>query len=225
MNRPYVLMESTHFLYPKLDQNTVSWLDPEDEELHSDIIPELKKGSVLFDFSQASSDEKRSLYEQLEEQGINVYADLSAVWGEAFMQEFRCLKGGMATGIESPNNTYEACVPREQDRGPLNKIFESMGLTPHWVSTAGLGFTFPRVLAQIVNEAYFSLQDQMCEAQDIDRAMQNGAGYPRGPLEWTRHPISIRTVLFLLDEMLAVTGEPRYRASLALRQEFLRLNR
>lgn len=222
MSRTIVLIENNHFLANHFDQEAYTIFDAEDEELYSDLLPELKKNEILFDFSVANSDEKRALFELLEEQGVHIYSDLSCVWGDGMVEQFRSLKGGFATGIQSPNDTYEIWARNDKNLALIQEVFSAAELKTKVVRSPGFGFTFPRVLAQVTNEAYFSLQDSLAEREAIDSAMKFGAGYPRGPLEWTAHPVSLRCVLFLLDDLLALTGDPRYRPSLTLREEFLK---
>jgi 3-hydroxybutyryl-CoA dehydrogenase len=46
------------------------------------------------------------------------------------------------------------------------------------------GFIAPRVIAMIINEAYFALEDGVSTKEDIDTAMKMGTNYPYGPFEW-----------------------------------------
>ena len=57
-----------------------------------------------------------------------------------------------------------------------------------------------RVLAAVMNEAYFALGQGVASAEDIDLAMQLGTNYPRGPLAWSE---DVGTDL-LLDTLEAV---------------------
>ncbi|QLQ05690.1 MAG: hypothetical protein HZY76_06125 [Anaerolineae bacterium] len=41
-----------------------------------------------------------------------------------------------------------------------------------------------RILACIINEAYYALGEGVATADDIDTAMRLGTNYPRGPLAW-----------------------------------------
>lgn len=44
---------------------------------------------------------------------------------------------------------------------------------------------FARVLVSIINEAAWTLADDVASEDDIDTAMKLGTNYPRGPLEWS----------------------------------------
>jgi len=46
------------------------------------------------------------------------------------------------------------------------------------------GLVSARVIAMIVNEAYFTLEDQISTKEEIDIAMKLGTNYPHGPFEW-----------------------------------------
>jgi 3-hydroxybutyryl-CoA dehydrogenase len=46
------------------------------------------------------------------------------------------------------------------------------------------GMIAPRVIAMIVNEAYFALGEEVSTKEEIDIAMKLGTNYPFGPFEW-----------------------------------------
>jgi 3-hydroxybutyryl-CoA dehydrogenase len=46
------------------------------------------------------------------------------------------------------------------------------------------GFVSARIVAMILNEAYFTLDQGISSKEEIDIAMKLGTGYPHGPFEW-----------------------------------------
>jgi 3-hydroxybutyryl-CoA dehydrogenase len=46
------------------------------------------------------------------------------------------------------------------------------------------GFIAPRIIAAIINEAFFALEDGVSTKENIDIAMKLGTNYPYGPFEW-----------------------------------------
>jgi 3-hydroxybutyryl-CoA dehydrogenase len=46
------------------------------------------------------------------------------------------------------------------------------------------GFVSARVVAMIINEAYFTFEAGVSSKEEIDIAMKLGTGYPYGPFEW-----------------------------------------
>jgi len=75
------------------------------------------------------------------------------------------------------------------------------------------GFISPRVIAMIINEAYFALGEEVSTEHDIDIAMKLGTNYPYGPFEWSRK-IGLRNIFALL-QMLAAT-DSRYAPAPAM---------
>ncbi len=75
------------------------------------------------------------------------------------------------------------------------------------------GFVAARILAMIINEAYFAKEDEVSTEKEIDIAMKLGTNYPYGPFEWC-NKIGIENVYELL-ETLAITDE-RYQPSAAM---------
>jgi len=79
------------------------------------------------------------------------------------------------------------------------------------------GFVAQRVLATIVNIACEIAQQQIATPVDIDRAVTLGLNYPAGPLS-LGDSLGAKQILEILNNMHAVTGDPRYRASLWLQR-------
>ncbi|MEO6583812.1 MAG: 3-hydroxyacyl-CoA dehydrogenase family protein [Ferruginibacter sp.] len=59
------------------------------------------------------------------------------------------------------------------------------------------GFIAARILAMIINEAYFALADEVSTKKEIDIAMKLGTNYPKGPFEWSEE-IGIKKIHTLL---------------------------
>ncbi len=67
----------------------------------------------------------------------------------------------------------------------FNAIFQKLNLTPF--KTADVpGFVSVRVVAAVINEAYFAAGEEVSSAQEIDIAMKLGTNYPYGPFEWCK---------------------------------------
>ena len=75
-----------------------------------------------------------------------------------------------------------------------------------------------RVVAALVNEASFALEEGVAEsAADIDTAMKLGLNHPRGPFEWARE-LGPANVLARLDALGSDAGDDRYAAAPLLRE-------
>jgi 3-hydroxybutyryl-CoA dehydrogenase len=73
-----------------------------------------------------------------------------------------------------------------------------------------------RIEVLIVNEAYHAAGDDVAAPPDIDRALQLGAGHPRGPFERASE-IGLRTIVERLSALERAHGE-RFRVAPALWQ-------
>jgi 3-hydroxybutyryl-CoA dehydrogenase len=69
------------------------------------------------------------------------------------------------------------------------------------------GMITARVLATIINEAYFTLGAQVSTREEIDIAMKLGTSYPYGPFEWGEK-IGLSRIYELLTELSS--GDGRY---------------
>jgi 3-hydroxybutyryl-CoA dehydrogenase len=79
------------------------------------------------------------------------------------------------------------------------------------------GLVAQRVVATIVNIASEIAQQRIASPADVDRAVVLGLGYPSGPLAWGDR-LGPRVVLEVLDNIHALTRDPRYRPSPWLRR-------
>ncbi len=71
------------------------------------------------------------------------------------------------------------------------------------------GFIAARVIAMIVNEAYFALEEEISSKEEIDIAMKLGTNYPFGPFDWAgiiglSKIAKLLEILFLKDDRYAV---------------------
>lgn len=78
-------------------------------------------------------------------------------------------------------------------------VFSTLGKTVEWLPDLP-GFITPRVVAMIINEAFFALQDGVSTPEEIDTAMKLGTNYPFGPFEWA-NLIGLHQVSGLLETL------------------------
>ena len=62
------------------------------------------------------------------------------------------------------------------------------------------GFVSARIIAMIINEAYFAKDENVSSENEIDLAMKLGTNYPYGPFEWCRK-IGVKRVYELLKKL------------------------
>lgn len=78
------------------------------------------------------------------------------------------------------------------------------------------GMIAPRIIAMIINEAYFGLEDNISSKTDIDTAMKLGTNYPFGPFEWAEK-IGLKKICSLLEKL--AQQDQRYTPAQLLKQE------
>jgi 3-hydroxybutyryl-CoA dehydrogenase len=59
------------------------------------------------------------------------------------------------------------------------------------------GLVSAKIIAMIINEAYFALGDEVSSKTEIDTAMKLGTNYPYGPFEWAQK-IGLKNIYALL---------------------------
>ena len=91
---------------------------------------------------------------------------------------------------------FEASCLKEDLKVEAEKVFKYLNKSVQWLSDDP-GFISPRVISMIINEAYFSLEEEVSTKENIDEAMKLGTAYPFGPFEWANR-IGLRNVVSLL---------------------------
>jgi 3-hydroxybutyryl-CoA dehydrogenase len=78
------------------------------------------------------------------------------------------------------------------------------------------GFVTPRIIAMIINEAYYAAEEGISSREEIDVAMIAGTNYPFGPFKWAE--IIGREKVFSLLKSLGRTNN-RYQVASSLINE------
>jgi 3-hydroxybutyryl-CoA dehydrogenase len=78
------------------------------------------------------------------------------------------------------------------------------------------GLIAARIIAMIINEAYFALNDEVSSKKEIDTAMKLGTNYPYGPFEWAAL-IGKNNILELLQK-LSLTDTSYQPAELLIKE-------
>ncbi|MEM9389959.1 MAG: 3-hydroxyacyl-CoA dehydrogenase family protein [Bacteroidota bacterium] len=83
-----------------------------------------------------------------------------------------------------------------------------------------VGMVTPRVIAMIINEAFYTLQEGTATKEDIDLGMKLGTNYPHGPFEWIEK-IGVQNVYELLESLFEDTKDQRYKICPLLKRDYL----
>jgi 3-hydroxybutyryl-CoA dehydrogenase len=109
----------------------------------------------------------------------------------------------------------EIAIPAGMSEATIQPIFESL----QWKYVLApdiAGMITARVLATIINEAYYTLAAQVSTREEIDIAMKLGTGYPYGPFEWSVK-IGLARIYELLTELGSV--DKRYMPAEMMKNE------
>ncbi len=180
----------------------------------------LEKSDLVIDLTLLEDEKKLNWLTKLCDQ-YPVISDTTCNWGEYLLDALPNLKGALATAFYSPQNKTEVYLRDNQYKSEIDSFLNSLGLEAYYVTSAGHGFTYPRTLSTLVNEAFFALEDQLATREDMDLAMSFGVNYPHGLFQWCEL-IGVRPILMLLQSLHLQTGDPRYRQAPLLKRELLK---
>ena len=97
----------------------------------------------------------------------------------------------------------------------VEKIAILLNKKVEWVADVP-GFVSARVVSMIINEAYFTLGEEVSTKEETDIAMKLGTNYPYGPFEWSQK-IGLKKIAGLLR--LLSKSQNRYKPSELLEKE------
>ncbi|MBA4166861.1 MAG: hypothetical protein H0X41_04860 [Chitinophagaceae bacterium] len=102
-----------------------------------------------------------------------------------------------------------------EDHPEIKNIFDALNWKYQVVPDV-IGMITPRIIAMIINEAWFTLGDGTSTKEEIDTAMKLGTNYPYGPFEWAEK-IGTGRIKDLLSELSRT--DSRYTVAPALTNE------
>jgi 3-hydroxybutyryl-CoA dehydrogenase len=114
-------------------------------------------------------------------------------------------------------NMVEAACTNEENRAKAGKVFSCFNKEMEWTADIP-GFISARVVAMIINEAYFAIEEEISSREDIDTAMKTGTNYPYGPFEWAEK-IGLKKIADLLNVL--AKQQPRYKPASQLENEII----
>jgi 3-hydroxybutyryl-CoA dehydrogenase len=114
-------------------------------------------------------------------------------------------------------SVIEAAGSDETMKTKAAEIFSLFNKKMEWVPDVP-GFISARVIAMIINEAYFALNEKISTKNEIDIAMKLGTNYPYGPFEWSEK-IGLKNIYELLAVLFKTNT--RYEPADLLKKEAL----
>src|SRR5690606_23195470 len=128
----------------------------------------------------------------------------------------RCVALDPSTPVGKRRTLMLTCVTSPKVRTCAHAALAADG-TPVTVINDSTGFIAQRVLATIVNIACDIVQRRIASVEDLETAIPLALGYPFGPLAWGDR-LGAGRILQVLEAMLRLSGDPRYRPSPWLRR-------
>ncbi|PWL16485.1 3-hydroxyacyl-CoA dehydrogenase [Falsochrobactrum shanghaiense] len=113
---------------------------------------------------------------------------------------------GFTASSDTPEEVIESFVATMAERDVKTTRL------PDWP-----GLVVMRTVVMLANEGFEAVMQAVSDEAGVDAAMRFGVNYPKGPITWARE-IGLQRVADIIDNLLRLTGDPRYRVSLGLRR-------
>jgi 3-hydroxybutyryl-CoA dehydrogenase len=104
---------------------------------------------------------------------------------------------------------------KNDKRENAEQLFSCFNKKTEWLADLP-GFISARVVAGIINEAWFALEEEVSSKEEIDIAMKLGTNYPYGPFEWC-NKIGAKNIFNLLTRL--AKEQKRYEPAALLTKE------
>lgn len=93
----------------------------------------------------------------------------------------------------------ELACSNDEFKKKAEDIFNTLEWQYSWVADDH-GLIAARIIAMIINEAYFAVEEKVSTKEQIDIAMKLGTNYPIGPFEWSKK-IGLENIVQLLQNL------------------------
>ena len=132
-------------------------------------------------------------------------------------QQLKCKLAGInALPSFLSRDAWELSYWDEASREKASQLLADWEIRHHFVDDR-VGMVTPRIIAMIINEACFTVQEGTASVEGIDQAMRLGVNYPGGPFEWA-NKIGPRHVYEVLLRLGEDTGDGRYKIAPLLKK-------
>lgn len=111
----------------------------------------------------------------------------------------------------------EVAVSGDEHHRKISDVFNKLSWDARIVPDI-TGMITPRIVSMIINEAWFSLAENVSTRDQIDTAMKLGTNYPYGPFEWG-DKIGLTKIKSLLNELRKT--DSRYTIAPGLTADFV----
>ena len=101
-------------------------------------------------------------------------------------------------------SVHELVVPDAHTFGQIKRVYDILGYF-YRLAPDIPGMVTARILATVINEAWYTWEEGVSSKEEIDTAMRLGTNYPMGPFEWGRR-IGLERVVGLLEVMSREDG-------------------
>ncbi|MEC1520463.1 3-hydroxybutyryl-CoA dehydrogenase [Neobacillus niacini] len=188
-------------------------------------LDDLKEADIVFEVIIENMEKKKELYKEIDQickhetifcsntSGLSITEMASAtkradkVIGTHFFNPVPLME---LVEIIRGNDTSDETYMIAKD------LCESFGKKSITVNEAPL-FAVNRILAPMINEAIFVLQEGVATKEDIDLGMKLGANHPIGPLALA-DMIGLDVMLMVMETLYEETADSKYRPATLLRK-------
>lgn len=196
---------------------------------------EITEADIIYQLSEEDFDQFDLIFDLNGDEGAVILDEIEALSGTPLIIcAVKTQLAEMIDGLEYDGGVFGMnCLPgfikrnrkefslyRDSDREELESFLNTFGWDYDIVEDR-VGMVTPRILAMIINEACYTVQEGTAGMADIDTSMKLGTNYPFGPFEWA-DKIGVKEIYDILDAMYLDTRDPRYKIAPLLKTHYLK---
>lgn len=180
----------------------------------------MEEESVVFDFLFDDSPDDIDKYSSFSKLHLFVNSTrISLAETTFFGDEYAFNLYGMAADSTFLERPLLEVTAHQANKSNVQDLLSKLGLQATVVDDR-VGMVTPRIIAMIINEAYFTVMEKTASREDVDTGMKLGTNYPMGPFEWASK-WGIGNIYDLLESLYMDTKDERYKICPLLKKEYL----
>jgi len=187
------------------------------ERLNNQGTPSINNFELIFDFTLLPTFDQIREYQQFKGKAVFLNAVLFSLQSVA-EKGLPTLLGFNGHPTFFKRQILEVSSMSDENSRLVKELLQPLNIEYELVDDR-VGMVTPWIIGMIINEAFYTLMEDVASRKDIDLGMKLGTNYPMGPFEWVEK-WGISNVFLLLEALYQDTHDERYKICPLLKREY-----